>query len=80
MITLGNYLIQTDPSYIDRTYLQGLINDANYQLSIVRDDEASLGVADGEYNSATSGFGNKADAFASSVRSLQKQLKGATRQ
>lgn len=78
MITLGNYLIRTDPGYIDGTYLQGLISDANYELSVVRDDEASLGAADGQYNSASSGFGTKADAFSSSVRNLQKQLKGAT--
>jgi uncharacterized protein YoxC len=80
MITLGNYLIRTDPGYIDGTYLQGLIDDANYELSSVREDEASLGAADSQYNSASSGFGAKADAFSSSVRGLQKQLKGATNQ
>ena len=77
MITLGNYVIQTDPSYIDQTYLQQLIDSANSELATVRVDEANLSGADSGYTTASSGFGNKANAFSASVRSLQKQLKTA---
>lgn len=77
MITLGNYVIQTDPAYIDQTYLQQLIDSANSELATVRTDEANLSGSDNGYTTASSGFGNKADAFSASVRSLQKQLKTA---
>jgi hypothetical protein len=75
MITLGNYVIQTDPAYIDQTYLQQLIDSANSELATVRTDEANLSGSDSGYTTASSGFGNKANAFSASVRSLQKQLK-----
>jgi hypothetical protein len=74
LIILGNYLIQTDPSYIDVSYEQGLIDTANADLSTVRVDQASLSSYDASYGSASASFGRRADAFTQAVRKLQHQL------
>jgi len=74
MITLGNYVIQTDPTYIDSTYEQQLIDTANADLANVRSDQASLGGYDASYGAASTRFGHRADAFTQAVRKLQQQL------
>jgi hypothetical protein len=74
MITLGNYLIQTDPAYINTTYESQLIDTANADLASVRADQASLGSYDTGYGAASDRFGRHADAFTQAVRNLQKQL------
>jgi hypothetical protein len=74
MITLANYVIQTDPSSIDSGYLQQLIDTANADLSIVNSDEASLGAYDSRYSTDSDHFANRATAFTKAVRTLQQQL------
>lgn len=75
-ITLVNYLVQTDASYIDNSYVNDLIDQANTQLDGVRADETLFAAGDARYSGASVTFGHKADAFSSAVRQLQQQLKG----
>lgn len=77
-ISLVNYLVATNTDAVDYTYVDGLISDANSELDSVRADEAVLSVADGGYGTASTAFGNRADSFSTSVRSLQKELNGVT--
>jgi hypothetical protein len=77
-ISLVNYLVATNTDAVDYTYVDGLISDANSELDSVRADETVMSVADGAYGSASTGFGNRADSFSASVRSLQKELNGVT--
>jgi hypothetical protein len=72
--TLANYLIQTDPAYIDTTYEGQLIDTANTDLATVRADQASLGGYDASYGAASTRFGRRADSFTQAVRNLQRQL------
>jgi hypothetical protein len=76
-VTLVNYLVATDSSYLSYSYVDSLISEANSQLGAVRGDQYSLSEQDGAYDDATSRFGTQADAFSKAVRSLQRQLKVA---
>jgi len=78
MITLANYVIQNNSASIDSVYLQSLIDQANSELGTVQADQANLGSADSGYTAASTGFGIKANAFSTAVRSLQRQLKTVT--
>ncbi len=77
-ITLVNYLVQTNTAYVDYTYVNTLINDANSELDNVRADEVRFAAGDSRYNGASATFSHKADAYSAAVRTLQKQLRAVT--
>ena len=74
-VTLVNYLV-ANGSNSDSTYVNALIDQANSELDAVRADEVLFAGDTGAYDTASTTFGNKADAFSAAVRSLQTQLKG----
>ena len=74
-VTLVNYLV-ANGSDSDSTYVNALIDQANSELDAVRADEVLFASDTGAYDTASTTFGNKADAFSAAVRSLQTQLKG----
>jgi hypothetical protein len=74
-VTLVNYLV-ANGSNSDSTYVNALIDQANSELDAVRADEVLFASDTGAYDTASTAFGNKADAFSAAVRSLQTQLKG----
>lgn len=77
-VALVNYLVGTNTAYVNYSYVDGLIGSANSELDSVRADESILGGADNVYGKASTDFGNRANGFSASVRSLQKELKGVT--
>jgi hypothetical protein len=78
MATLASYLIQTDTAYVDYTYVESVIGDVRTELDTLRADESLFGSANSRYDGASTKFGNKANAFSTAVRGLQKQLKAVT--
>lgn len=76
---LVNYLVQTDPAYLDYSYINSAIDNANSELSSIRADESGFGGATAAYSSSSSSFQTKATAFTDAVRSLQRQLNEAVR-
>jgi hypothetical protein len=78
MATLASYLIQTDTAYVDYTYVESVIGDVRSELDTLRADESLFGGANSRYDGASTKFGNKADAFSTAVRGLQKQLNAVT--
>jgi hypothetical protein len=77
---LVNYMLQTDQAYIDYSYVSQQIDTANGELASIRADEAAFSDSSSAYGATSSAFTTKASAFTQSVRTLQKQLKGAVRQ
>ncbi len=79
LIDLGNYLIRTDPAYIDFYYMNSLIDEINGEISSVRYYSSALDDYDGSYLGASTRFDTRATGFTSAVRALQKQLREVTR-
>ena len=79
MVTLGNYVIQTDQAYIDAGYEQQLIDTANADIASLGYQESQLGSSSSSYDAASSRFGTVANAFSASVRRLQQQLQRAAK-
>lgn len=77
LIDIGNYLLQTDPFYIDGFYVEEQIAAINSQLDAVRSASYSLSGYDDSYGGASDRFGLRANAYTEAVRRLQKQLKTA---
>jgi hypothetical protein len=79
MVALANYLIQTDAAYIDYGYEQQLIDAANGAIDNLRYQESVLSGESAAYDTASTRFGNVADAFSKAVRDLQRQLRSVSR-
>jgi uncharacterized membrane protein YgcG len=75
---LVNYLVRSSGGYVDYAWVGQEIATANSQLAGLRYDESTFSSGDSSYGGASRSFGLKADAFSSSVRALQKQLKAVT--
>jgi hypothetical protein len=78
IITIANYLINTNTAYVDSAYVGGLIENANAELGTLRADELIFSGAQTDYGTASTEFGNRADGFSRAVLGLQKQLKKVT--
>jgi hypothetical protein len=74
---LVNYLVDTSPEYVDYSYVNQAIDDANSELATIRADEATLNDNNSAYGDSSSTFEGKATAFTGSVRALQTQLHAA---
>lgn len=79
-VTLINYLVETESDWISYSYVNGLIDEANAELDVIRAVQYQLGEEDSAYDTASSRFGNRADSFSKAVRGLQRQLKAAVDQ
>ena len=77
LATAANYLANTSPAYIDIPYYNSLIGTANDYFYALKAAEGLFASAESSYRGASATFGNRADAFSSSVLRLQRQLKGA---
>ena len=77
LVTLANYLIDTESDYLSYYYLNTLIDEANGELDVVRSDQYRLSEQDSAYDTASRKFGTQADGFSKAVRDLQRQLKAA---
>lgn len=74
MITLASYLIDNNPSSIDVSDEQRLIDRANAQLASVRSRGTKLSRSAGTYATDAETFESRATALSSAVAALEKQL------
>lgn len=79
IITLANYLTDTDPSDIDAAYQNNLVDLANNQLDTVNLYRSQLSQSDESYSKDAAQFDTRATSLSSAVAALKKQLKQVTR-
>jgi hypothetical protein len=75
LLTLENYIANTDPAFADISYEDGLVTQVNAELNNVRAEADSLTSSDSDYTTASDSFGSQADRFTTAVRLLQRQLR-----
>jgi hypothetical protein len=77
LVAAANYLYYTSPTDFDPTTWSGLVGTVNGYFDSFKADETLFASAKSGYGSASTKFGNQADAFSSAVRRLQRELKSA---
>ena len=80
LATALDYFANTDIYSFDVTYYGSLIDSANSDFAAMQSDETAFAADEAGDGTASTKFGNHADAFSEAVLELQRQLKGVVKE
>jgi len=80
LASLLSYVVGTDPSYYDLSYIDSIIGSIRSENSTATSQLGALAADDSRYAKASDTFSQRATAFSDAVRKLQQELKAALHQ